>query len=148
MYEIIEEVEPYMPKDKPRYLIGSSVHQVNIIEAVYRGVDLFDCVMPKPKCTAAAICLPGRASSTSTMQNMSWMTVRLMQSVTVRFVSVIPALISVICSKQTRCWACVLLLCITCILVYPDGRDPCSIRRGRVCSGSVQRWLALLGRRI
>ena len=45
MYEIIEEVEPYMPKDKPRYLMGVGT-PVNIIEAVYRGVDLFDCVMP------------------------------------------------------------------------------------------------------
>ena len=45
MYEIIEAVEPYMPKDKPRYLMGVGT-PVNIIEAVYRGVDFFDCVMP------------------------------------------------------------------------------------------------------
>ena len=45
MYHIIEQVEPYMPKDKPRYLMGVGT-PVNIIEAVYRGVDLFDCVMP------------------------------------------------------------------------------------------------------
>lgn len=45
MYEIIEEVMPYMPENKPRYLMGVGT-PVNIIEAVYRGVDMFDCVMP------------------------------------------------------------------------------------------------------
>ena len=45
MYDTIEAVEPYMPMDKPRYLMGVGT-PVNIIEAVYRGVDLFDCVMP------------------------------------------------------------------------------------------------------
>ena len=45
MYDIIETVEPYMPADKIRYLMGVGT-PANIIEAVYRGVDLFDCVMP------------------------------------------------------------------------------------------------------
>ena len=45
MYEIIEAVEPFAPKDRPRYLMGVGT-PVNILEAVYRGVDLFDCVMP------------------------------------------------------------------------------------------------------
>lgn len=45
MYEIIEAVEPYMPKDKPRYLMGVGT-PINILEAVERGVDFFDCVMP------------------------------------------------------------------------------------------------------
>lgn len=45
MYEIIEAVEPHMPTEKPRYLMGVGT-PVNILEAVYRGVDLFDCVMP------------------------------------------------------------------------------------------------------
>ena len=45
MYEMISEVEPYMPKDKIRYLMGVGTPG-NIIEAVSRGVDLFDCVMP------------------------------------------------------------------------------------------------------
>ena len=45
MYHIIEEVEPYMPADKPRYLMGVGTPQ-NILEAVRRGVDFFDCVMP------------------------------------------------------------------------------------------------------
>lgn len=45
MYHIIEQVEPLMPKDKPRYLMGVGTPW-NIIEAVYRGIDFFDCVMP------------------------------------------------------------------------------------------------------
>ena len=45
MYEIIETVEPYMPPDKPRYLMGVGTPS-NIIEGVARGVDFFDCVMP------------------------------------------------------------------------------------------------------
>ena len=45
MYDIIEVVEPYMPENKPRYLMGVGTPQ-NIIEGVARGVDFFDCVMP------------------------------------------------------------------------------------------------------
>ncbi len=45
MYRIIDAVEPVMPKDKPRYLMGVGTPS-NIIEAVARGVDMFDCVMP------------------------------------------------------------------------------------------------------
>ena len=45
MYEIIDAVEPHMPQDKPRYLMGVGTPS-NIIEAVARGVDFFDCVMP------------------------------------------------------------------------------------------------------
>ncbi len=45
MYRIISAVEPFMPKDKPRYLMGVGTPG-NILEAVKRGVDLFDCVMP------------------------------------------------------------------------------------------------------
>lgn len=45
MYQIIDAVEPEMPKEKPRYLMGVGTPS-NIIEAVSRGVDFFDCVMP------------------------------------------------------------------------------------------------------
>jgi queuine tRNA-ribosyltransferase len=45
MYRVIEAVEPHMPQDKPRYLMGVGTPS-NIIEAVARGVDFFDCVMP------------------------------------------------------------------------------------------------------
>ena len=45
MYRIISAVEPFMPENKPRYLMGVGTPG-NILEAVSRGVDLFDCVMP------------------------------------------------------------------------------------------------------
>ena len=45
MYDIIDAVEPHMPADKPRYLMGVGTPS-NIIEGVARGIDFFDCVMP------------------------------------------------------------------------------------------------------
>lgn len=54
MYRIIESVEPFIPKDKPRYLMGVGTPS-NIIEGVYRGVDFFDCVMPSRNARHATI---------------------------------------------------------------------------------------------
>ena len=45
MYHIIEETVPYLPKDKPTYLMGVGT-PANILEGVERGVDFFDCVYP------------------------------------------------------------------------------------------------------
>lgn len=45
MNAMIESVEPYLPESKPRYLMGVGTPR-NIIEAVMRGIDMFDCVMP------------------------------------------------------------------------------------------------------
>ena len=45
MYEMIEVVNDILPTDKPRYLMGVGTPQ-NILEAIERGVDMFDCVMP------------------------------------------------------------------------------------------------------
>ncbi len=45
MYDTIEAVEEYMPKDRPRYLMGVGTPG-NILEGVWRGIDMFDCVMP------------------------------------------------------------------------------------------------------
>lgn len=45
MYEMIDAVEPILPSHKPRYLMGVGTPR-NLIEAVMRGVDMFDCVMP------------------------------------------------------------------------------------------------------
>lgn len=45
MYRIVEATEPHMPEEKPRYLMGVGT-PVNLIEAVWRGIDMFDCVMP------------------------------------------------------------------------------------------------------
>ncbi|PWD99302.1 tRNA guanosine(34) transglycosylase Tgt [Marinilabilia rubra] len=45
MYEMVEVVNDILPEDKPRYLMGVG-NPVNILEAISRGVDMFDCVMP------------------------------------------------------------------------------------------------------
>ena len=45
MYEMIEIVNEILPEDRPRYLMGVGT-PANILEAIYRGVDMFDCVMP------------------------------------------------------------------------------------------------------
>jgi queuine tRNA-ribosyltransferase len=45
MYEVIENIAPLMPKDKPRYLMGVGTPE-DLVEAVARGIDMFDCVMP------------------------------------------------------------------------------------------------------
>ncbi len=45
MYKIIKELTPFLPKDKPRYLMGVGTPQ-DILESVERGIDMFDCVLP------------------------------------------------------------------------------------------------------
>lgn len=54
MYRIIDVIEPYMPANKPRYLMGVGTPS-NIIEAVARGVDMFDCVMPSRNARHATV---------------------------------------------------------------------------------------------
>ena len=54
MYRIIDVVEPVMPKDKIRYLMGVGTPS-NLIEGVARGVDLFDCVMPSRNARHATV---------------------------------------------------------------------------------------------
>ncbi len=44
MYEMLEELMPYMPTEKPRYLMGVGTPDC-LVEGVYRGVDMFDCVL-------------------------------------------------------------------------------------------------------
>ncbi|MPM50763.1 Queuine tRNA-ribosyltransferase [bioreactor metagenome] len=55
MYRIIDIVAPRMPENKPRYLMGVGTCS-NIIEAVYRGIDMFDCVMPSRNARHGNIC--------------------------------------------------------------------------------------------
>ncbi|MFA6846930.1 MAG: tRNA guanosine(34) transglycosylase Tgt, partial [Lachnospiraceae bacterium] len=45
MYSVIEDTTPYLPQNKPTYLMGVGTPE-NIIEGVYRGIDFFDCVYP------------------------------------------------------------------------------------------------------
>lgn len=54
MYHILDTVLPFAPVNKPRYLMGVGTPS-NIIEAVYRGVDMFDCVMPSRNARHATV---------------------------------------------------------------------------------------------
>lgn len=45
MYEVLDQTVPFLPEDKPRYLMGVGTPR-NLIESVMRGIDMFDCVMP------------------------------------------------------------------------------------------------------
>jgi len=54
MYHILDVVLPYAPVDKPRYLMGVGTPS-NIIEGVYRGIDMFDCVMPSRNARHATV---------------------------------------------------------------------------------------------
>ena len=88
MYDIIDAIEPYMPREKTRYLMGVGT-PTNIIEGVARGVDFFDCVMPAPLTpSATAPCAAG-----------------------------IPERTSAICSWRRRCWPCACALCTICIFI-------------------------------
>ncbi len=68
MYEMIEVVNDVLPKDKPRYLMGVGT-PVNILEAIDRGVDMFDCVMPTRNGRNGMIFTP---NGTMNMRNRKW----------------------------------------------------------------------------
>ena len=68
MYEMIEVVNGILPKDKPRYLMGVGTPQ-NILEAIERGVDMFDCVMPTRNGRNAMIFT---YNGTMNMRNKKW----------------------------------------------------------------------------
>ena len=70
MYDIIEAVEPYMPKEKTRYLMGVGT-PTNIIEAVARGVGFFDCGMPARKPRHARLLSRGGALKPRHAQDMA-----------------------------------------------------------------------------
>jgi queuine tRNA-ribosyltransferase len=68
MYEMIEVVNDVLPKDKPRYLMGVGT-PANILEAIDRGVDMFDCVMPTRNGRNGMIFTP---DGTMNMHNKKW----------------------------------------------------------------------------
>ena len=68
MYEMIEVVNEILPKDRPRYLMGVGTPQ-NILEAIERGVDMFDCVMPTRNGRNALLFT---YSGTMNMRNKKW----------------------------------------------------------------------------
>lgn len=68
MYEMIEVVNEILPKDKPRYLMGVGTPS-NLLEAIERGVDMFDCVMPTRNGRNGMIFTK---NGTMNMKNLKW----------------------------------------------------------------------------
>ena len=68
MYEMIEVVNDILPADKPRYLMGVGT-PVNILEAIDRGVDMMDCVMPTRNGRNGLLFTP---EGTMNMRNLKW----------------------------------------------------------------------------
>ena len=104
MYEVIEAVEEHMPQDKIRYLMGVGT-PTNILEAVHRGVDLFDCVMPAAM-HAMAMHLQMKASQYCSMRNTRWTISRSTRPATARSAASFPVLIFTTFSKRGRCLPC------------------------------------------
>ena len=68
MYEMIEVVNEILPKDRPRYLMGVGT-PINILEAIDRGVDMMDCVMPTRNGRNGMLFTP---EGTMNMRNLKW----------------------------------------------------------------------------
>lgn len=113
MYEIIEAVEPYMPKDRPRYLMGVGTPS-NIIESVARGVDFFDCVMPARNARHAKL-FTWQGSINLKTRSTRVTTAPLIRSASARSVGATPARIFITCSRQRKCSPCACLSCTICI---------------------------------
>ena len=133
MYEIIDAVEPHMPKDKPRYLMGVGTPS-NIIEGVARGVDFFDCVMPSRN---------GRHGKLFTWEG----TVNILnekyatdprpisESCGCPPAAASPGRTSGTCSRRMRCWPCGWRCCTTCTSTMswpPASAGPWTKGRSRI----------------
>ena len=102
MYEVIEDIAPLMPVESPRYLMGVGTPE-DLIEAVYRGVDMFDCVMPTRNGRTGGR-LPPMGRSIFAMPNISLTKILWITNVRVQFAAVIPELTSGIYTKLGKCW--------------------------------------------
>lgn len=113
MYEILEAVEPYAPKEKPRYLMGVGT-PVNILEGVARGIDMFDCVLPARNARHGKLYT---WHGTLNIKNEKYKTDRrpIDETCQCPYAGPSPGPICGICLPQGRCWPCVWLFCITCI---------------------------------
>ena len=108
MYRIIESVIPYLPENKPTYLMGVGT-PANILEAVERGVDFFDCVYPSRNGRHGHV-YTNHGKLNLFNANMNWMSVQSRKVVDARRAGSIREPISAICSKQRNAWNEILCL--------------------------------------
>lgn len=104
MYEIIDAVEPYMPENKPRYLMGVGTPS-NIIEGVARGVDFFDCVMPARNARHGKL-FTWKGTLNIKMPSTSWTNSPSIRNVTARCAGSSAGHTSGTCLQRRRCWEC------------------------------------------
>ncbi len=95
MYDILDQTVPYLPLEKPTYLMGVGT-PANILEAVDRGVDFFDCVYPTRN-AATDIFIPIRERLTFSIRNMKRICVQSKRAVSVRPAAVTAEPMSAIC---------------------------------------------------
>lgn len=116
MYHILDVTVPHLPQNKPTYLMGVGT-PANILEAVDRGVDFFDCVYPSRN---------GRHSHVYTNHgklNLLNQKYELdprpgsEEGCRARHAVPIPEHTSVTCSRRRKCWECVCASCIICIFI-------------------------------
>ena len=94
MFSIIENTEIYLPKDKPRYLMGVGKPD-DIIGAIKRGIDMFDCVLPTRSGRNGQLSLL-KDLKISKIQNLNLITDLLMKIVNVMYVEIFPKHIYII----------------------------------------------------
>ena len=96
MYRILDAVVPCLPVAKPTYLMGVGT-PANILEAVDRGVDFFDCVYPSRNGRHGHVYTKHGKLNLFNAKNLNWMNARSKKAVSARPAAVIQELISVIC---------------------------------------------------
>ena len=102
-YEMVNAAIPFLPEDKPRYLMGVGTPE-EIVHYVAQGVDMMDCVLPDPGGAPRIAVHLGGARSPSRMRVMRRMRGRWIRDAVARFAGVIRAPICGTCMPLTNCW--------------------------------------------
>lgn len=116
MYQIIEAVEPHMPADKPRYLMGVGTPS-NIMEGVARGIDFFDCVMPARNARHGKLFTWNGWINIKNERYKSGSAAHRSRLPVPGVPAPFPVPICGICSWPGRCWPCVWRCCTTSIFI-------------------------------
>ena len=111
MYHVLDETVPYLPVNKPTYLMGVGT-PANILEGVERGIDFFDCVYPAT--ADMAMYTRTRARSTCSTRSTRRICARSKRAAAARPAAATAEPISAICSRQKRCLACAYVFCTIC----------------------------------
>ncbi len=113
MYRILDAVVPHLPENKPTYLMGVGT-PANILEAVERGVDFFDCVYPSRNGRHGHVYTSrGKLNLFNAKYELDGSPIE--EGASARHAAITAGPTSAICSRQKRCWVCVCVCCTICI---------------------------------